>query len=221
MKVGYMNRDAIGVIETIGMAAAIEAADTAVKSANVRLIGYELTRGQGMVTIKIAGDVGAVKAAISAARRSAEAVNRVVSTLLIPRPAGSLEMIIESSDTVGLENNNDVDNECSKDDKAIQEVKEETEINLCQEVKLESDNKEANDVEEAGEDKSESKKEYYMQDDIKDDTQEEIEDDTQDDNKDTDDGNNEICNLCFDINCPRRKGQSKNLCIHYKEKQGE
>ena len=98
-----MDRDAIGLIETIGMAAAIEAADTAVKSANVKLIGYELSKGQGMVTVKISGNVGAVKAAISAAKTSAEAVNKVVSTLLIPRPAESLEMIIESKETIGIE----------------------------------------------------------------------------------------------------------------------
>ncbi|MDP2842150.1 MAG: BMC domain-containing protein, partial [Acetobacterium sp.] len=63
-----MNRgEAIGLIEAIGLATAIEAADAAVKSANVRLIGYEACKGDGMSTIKVAGDIGAVKAAVDAA----------------------------------------------------------------------------------------------------------------------------------------------------------
>ena len=52
-----MSGKALGIIETVGMAAAVEAADSCVKSANVTLIGYELTRGRGLVTIKIEGNV--------------------------------------------------------------------------------------------------------------------------------------------------------------------
>ena len=97
-----MSTKALGLIETIGMAAAVEAADTAVKSANVRLIGYELTRGGGMVSIKIEGDVGAVKAAVEAAKASAAKVNDVYSVLVIPRPANGLEHLIRSAETVGI-----------------------------------------------------------------------------------------------------------------------
>ena len=61
-----MSQLAIGIIETIGLAACIEAADVCVKSANVNLIGYELSKGGGMATLKIEGNVGAVKAAIEA-----------------------------------------------------------------------------------------------------------------------------------------------------------
>lgn len=94
---------ALGLIETVGLTAAIEAADTAVKSANVTLIGYELTKGGGMVTVKIEGDVGAVKAAISSARAAAEKVGEVFSTQVIPRPAKGLEALVITAETVGLE----------------------------------------------------------------------------------------------------------------------
>ena len=91
----------LGLIETQGLAGGIEAADAAVKSANVELIGYELTRGGGWTTVKIQGDVGAVKAAVDAARIAAGKVTRVVSTRVIPRPAAGLERLIRSADTVG------------------------------------------------------------------------------------------------------------------------
>ena len=91
----------LGLIETIGLAAAIEAADTAVKSANVRLVGYELARGAGMTTVKIEGDVGAVKAAVSAAAASAAKVGKVVSAHVIARPSDELGGMIRSEDTVG------------------------------------------------------------------------------------------------------------------------
>lgn len=91
----------LGLIETQGLAGGIEAADAAVKSANVELIGYELTRGGGWTTVKIQGDVGAVKAAVDAAKAAASKVTRVVSTKVIPRPAQGLEMLIRNGATVG------------------------------------------------------------------------------------------------------------------------
>ena len=95
-------KQALGLIETIGLAAAVEAADTAVKSANVFLIGYELTRGDGMVTVKIEGDVGAVQAAISAAASAARNVNRVYSARIIPRPSLETDAMVFTPDMVGL-----------------------------------------------------------------------------------------------------------------------
>ncbi|PWC19028.1 BMC domain-containing protein [Brenneria corticis] len=66
-----MAKQSLGLIETVGLVAAIEAADAAVKSANVNLVGYELAKGGGMVTVKLEGEVGAVNAAISAASHAA------------------------------------------------------------------------------------------------------------------------------------------------------
>jgi microcompartment protein CcmL/EutN len=97
-----MAGNALGFIEAIGLTAAIEAADSAVKSANVRLLGYELARGDGMTTVKIEGDVGAVKAAVKAAEAAAAKVGQVVSAHVIPRPAGGTERITLSRETVGL-----------------------------------------------------------------------------------------------------------------------
>jgi microcompartment protein CcmL/EutN len=97
-----MAGNALGFIETIGLTAAIEAADSAVKSANVRLLGYELAKGDGMTAVKIEGDVGAVKAAVKAAEMAAAKVGRVVSVHVIPRPASGTERITLSRETVGL-----------------------------------------------------------------------------------------------------------------------
>ena len=85
----------LGLIETEGLAAGIEAADAAVKSANVELIGYELTKGGGWTTIKVQGDVGAVKAAVDAARMAANKVTRTVSTRVIARPAAGINMLVQ------------------------------------------------------------------------------------------------------------------------------
>ena len=79
----------LGLIETQGLLGGVTAADAAVKSANVELIGYELTKGGGWTTVKIQGDVGAVKAAVDAAKIAAGKVCRVVSTRVIPRPAAA------------------------------------------------------------------------------------------------------------------------------------
>jgi hypothetical protein len=93
---------ALGFIETEGLAAAIAAADAALKSANVRLIGREISKGQGYVTVKVSGDVAAVQAAISAARAAAEGVSQAVSTDVIPRPASGLgSVMVWNGETAG------------------------------------------------------------------------------------------------------------------------
>lgn len=98
-----MLQESLGLIETIGLTAAVAAADAAVKSANVTLVGYELANGDGMTVVKVRGDVGAVKAAVSAAAAEAGRVGTVVSTSVIARPANGLATIVESGATVGLE----------------------------------------------------------------------------------------------------------------------
>jgi len=91
-------RQAIGIIETLGLAAGLEAADTVVKAANVSLIGYEKTKGGGWVAIKFSGDVGAVKAALAAGVAAASKVNKVISTLVLARPHESLEPLIYTNE---------------------------------------------------------------------------------------------------------------------------
>jgi ethanolamine utilization protein EutM len=91
-------KEALGIIETIGLTAAIEAADTAVKAANVTLLGYELTRGGGKIAVKITGEVGAVKAAVTAGVMAANRVNEVYAYHIIPRPHGEIDSLITNVD---------------------------------------------------------------------------------------------------------------------------
>ena len=82
--------EALGLIETKGLVAMIEAADAMVKAANVRLIKYEKI-GDGMVTAIVRGDVAAVKAATEAGAAAARRVGQLVSVHVIPRPHENIE----------------------------------------------------------------------------------------------------------------------------------
>ncbi|MFV0576578.1 MAG: propanediol utilization microcompartment protein PduA [Vibrio sp.] len=88
-----MQQEALGLVETRGLTAAIEAADAMVKSANVLLVGYEKI-GSGLVTVMVRGDVGAVKAAVDAGSHSAAQIGEVISTHVIPRPHTEVERIL-------------------------------------------------------------------------------------------------------------------------------
>jgi len=84
---------AIGMIETRGLVASIEAADAMVKAANVTLLAKERTGG-GLMTVIVTGDVGAVKAATDAGAAAAERVGELASVHVIPRPAeGTARML--------------------------------------------------------------------------------------------------------------------------------
>lgn len=85
--------DALGMIETKGFAAMVEASDAMVKAARVELVGYEKIGG-GYVTAIIRGDVAAVKAALDAGARGAEKVGEVVSVHLIPRPHDNVDSVL-------------------------------------------------------------------------------------------------------------------------------
>ena len=85
--------NALGMIETKGLVAAIEAADAMVKAANVTLIGKEHVGG-GLVTVLVRGDGGAVKAATDAGAAAAERVGELISIHVIPRPHSEVETIL-------------------------------------------------------------------------------------------------------------------------------
>lgn len=89
-----MQGDALGMIETKGLVASTEAADTMVKAANVTLIGKEQIGG-GYVTVLVRGDVGAVQAAVDAGANAASAIGELISVHVIPRPHNELEKILE------------------------------------------------------------------------------------------------------------------------------
>ena len=89
-------KNAIGLIETRGLVGAIEAADTMVKAANVKLLGKELIGG-GLVTVLVEGDVGAVKAAIDSGAAAAKRVGEILSVHIIPRPHDDIEKLFKSN----------------------------------------------------------------------------------------------------------------------------
>ena len=85
--------DALGMIETRGFAAMVEASDAMVKAAKVELVSYERIGG-GYVTAIVRGDVAAVRAALDAGGRAAERVGEVVSVHIIPRPHGNVDEVL-------------------------------------------------------------------------------------------------------------------------------
>ncbi len=88
-----MAKEALGMIETRGLVAAIEAADAMVKAANVELIGTEKI-GSGLVSVMVRGDVGAVNSAVEAGGSAAGRLGELVAVHVIPRPHGDVEKIL-------------------------------------------------------------------------------------------------------------------------------
>ena len=88
-----VNTNALGMVETRGLVAAIEAADAMVKAANVQLVGKEQVGG-GLVTVMVRADVGAVKAATDAGASAAEKVGELISVHVIPRPHTEVDVIL-------------------------------------------------------------------------------------------------------------------------------
>ena len=85
--------EALGMVETRGLTAAIEAADAMTKAAEVTLIGTEKI-GSGLVTVMVRGDVGAVKSSVEAGSNAASSLGELVATHVIPRPHNDVEMIL-------------------------------------------------------------------------------------------------------------------------------
>lgn len=88
-----MKQEALGMVETRGLVAAIEAADAMVKAADVTLIGTEKI-GSGLITVMVQGDVGAVKAATEVGADAAERLGELVAVHVIPRPHGDIASIL-------------------------------------------------------------------------------------------------------------------------------
>ena len=88
-----MDEKALGLVETKGLIGAIEAADVMLKTAAVQLIGIENTIA-ALLTVKVVGDTGAVKAAVDAGASAAEKIGELISCHVIPRPHEDTESII-------------------------------------------------------------------------------------------------------------------------------
>ncbi len=85
--------EALGLVETRGLVAMIEAADAMVKAANVVVVGWEKI-GSGYVTVMVRGDVAAVRAATDAGAAAARRIGELITVHVIPRPHPSLEDIL-------------------------------------------------------------------------------------------------------------------------------
>ena len=88
-----MTQEALGMVETRGLVAAIEASDQMVKAADVTLIGTEKI-GSGLVTVMVRGDVGAVKAATEGGGAAASRLGELVAVHVIPRPHNDVQKIL-------------------------------------------------------------------------------------------------------------------------------
>lgn len=200
-----MARNALGLIEVVGMTAAIVAADTAVKSANVRLLGYENSKGGGMITVKFEGDVGAVKAALEAASTAASRVNRIVSKHLIPRPSDEIEKMTNPKSKVSKEMATEAEKEAEvavSVENIEKVVEEEQVLTIGKEVQ-----EEESLVEVVMEEQSEKKS-------VEQDDQGNVST-NEDDDPLLEANDQEICNICKDPKCTRRKGEARTMCIHY------
>ena len=85
--------EALGMIETRGFAAMVEASDAMVKAAKVELVSYEKIGG-GYVTAIVRGDVAAVKAACDAGQTAASRVGEIVTVHVIARPHTNIDMVL-------------------------------------------------------------------------------------------------------------------------------
>jgi ethanolamine utilization protein EutM len=89
-----MAQQAVGMIETRGLTALVEATDVMLKSANVELVGPMVQVGNALVTVTVTGDVAAVKAAVEAGKAAAQSLGEIVSADVIARPHNDLATIL-------------------------------------------------------------------------------------------------------------------------------
>ncbi|MDI6783169.1 MAG: BMC domain-containing protein [bacterium] len=97
-----MALQALGMIETLGLVSSLEAADAAIKAAAVTLQEISFP-GAGLATVKIVGEVSAVKSAVDAGVAAAQKVGKVVSVHIIPRPDDQIEPLINSVPAISQE----------------------------------------------------------------------------------------------------------------------
>lgn len=93
----YYGNEALGLVETLGLVPALEAADKMLKAANVELVSYENV-GSTLVTIMVKGDVAAVKAAVEAGAAAAAAVGKLTAKNVMPRPISEIGKIVTVHD---------------------------------------------------------------------------------------------------------------------------
>lgn len=119
---------ALGMIETIGLVGAIEAADTALKTAEVEIVNRHIVKG-GIVTIELSGDVGAIKVAVEAGAEAAKRLGVFVSSHVIARPDEMVSKMIEEDSIIAAEDINEETTEVIEE-KDLEIEKEEVRIEV-------------------------------------------------------------------------------------------
>lgn len=143
--------NALGLVETIGYVAAIEALDVCLKSASVEVVGIQKV-GQGIVTIEVSGDVGAVKSAVEAAKYAAEKVGILRATHVIPRLHPDVhDALLKKEDIKSVEEETvheieEKEIETEVEIKEIEDIQEEIEIDSV-EVEVEEHNDKKDELE--------------------------------------------------------------------------
>lgn len=148
--------NALGLVETIGYVAAIEALDVCLKSASVEVVGIQKV-GQGIVTIEVSGDVGAVKSAVEAAKYAAEKVGVLRATHVIPRLHADVHDALFKKEDIKSVEEETVHEIEEKEIKTEVEIKEVEDIQEKIEIEIEIDSVEV-EVEEHNEKKDELEK---------------------------------------------------------------
>lgn len=206
-----MVNKSLGLIEVVGLAAALEAADAALKAANIELLGYELTKGGGLVVVKLCGDVGAVTAGVQAGKTAASKVSKVWSTHVIPRPHDQLSCIVVQDIKLkkqdqSLETIPTVSQVIQEEEEMIEETSEPAEMTVDAVAEIEIENPVLEeDVIPEEQDSEVITSEENHKNLADDDSIENIEKKRAVD----------ICNLCNDPACHRKKGDPKITCIYY------
>lgn len=159
---------ALGMVEVIGYACAVNVADIMTKTADVIIRGVQRARGSGWLTIKVVGDVGAVQASVTAGKAQAQQDHLFVTSKVIPRLASDVAPVF-------------LPHEQKPSAKKKQAEPAETEAN----EKTEKSASEQADTKQTPTEKPH--KSTYT------------------------------CNLCHDPACPRKKGEPRASCIHFKE----
>jgi len=210
-----VKRQALGLIETKGLVPAVEAADAALKAADVRLLGYELAKGQGLTTIKLEGNVSAVKAAVAAASAAASRVGVVASVHVIPRPHEQIGMLTEDKTVeilkaipIGVPEIRDVQDESAENENDARKAGE-PKPDAKEGVKQASA---GNEQQSQGTGETNNIQINMRQEGI---TEEAVTEEIAEASGEA--RESATCNLCKDPRCPRKKGEPRSMCIHYRQ----
>lgn len=199
---------AVAIVECSGLPTAIAFLDMALKSANVKLLGMELAKGEGMVDIKLIGDVSAVKAAVDAGTIVADKIGGIMGKIIIPRPHDSINCLLKNEyvmhnlirqkkNCADLQTTRLRDNENSENQKDVNDYYEDNSISSVKsDMGLDPKDNETQIIETIG-----------------------------DEMKKTADDQNVLavfeeeytCNLCKDPACTRIKNRPHTECLHYSE----